>query len=142
MLQNPSDDDMRNVLQESRTIAVVGHSNKPTRASYQIAKFLRSVGYIVVPVNPMISSIEGTACYSKLEDIPLSIDIVNVFRRSQYLLDIVDEAIALEIPTVWAQIGVSDVHAQQKAMESSLNVIMDRCIKVEYIRLRMSNFRE
>ncbi|MEB3210598.1 MAG: CoA-binding protein [Leptolyngbyaceae bacterium] len=130
-----TDERMRHILQNSRAIAVVGHSDRPNRASYQVAHFLRTVGYTVIPVNPLLSTIDGVPCYGSLRDIPTPIDIVNVFRRSEHLAEIVDEAIALHIPTVWAQLGVSDAQAQQAAQEAGLNVIMDRCIKIEHIRL-------
>ncbi|AFY78474.1 putative CoA-binding protein [Pleurocapsa sp. PCC 7327] len=137
-LQSNSDDNtIRDILTNAKVIAVVGHSDKPHRTSYQIAQFLRSVGYRVYPVNPAVAEIEGQPSYPTLKEIPESVDIVNVFRRSEHLSEIVDEAIAIGAKTVWAQLGVSDAAAARKAIGAGLNIIMDACIKVEYLRLKM-----
>lgn len=130
------DNRLRNILSKAKAIAVVGHSDKPHRTSYQIAQFLRSVGYQVYPVNPAVQSIDGQLCYAMLKDVPESIDIVNVFRRSEYLIEVVEDAIAIGAKTVWAQLGVSDSIAAQKAIEAGVNIVMDACIKVEYLRLK------
>ncbi|HCF27146.1 MAG TPA: CoA-binding protein [Cyanobacteria bacterium UBA11049] len=130
------DNAMRDVLTNAKVIAVVGHSDKPERTSYQIAQFLRRVGYTVYPVNPMVSEIDGQPSYPSLKDVPEPVDIVNVFRRSEYLPEIVDEAIAVNAKAVWAQLGVSDEPSAQKALDAGLNVVMDACIKVEYLRLK------
>ncbi len=126
---------MRDVLARAKVIAVVGHSDKPERTSYQIAQFLRSVGYTVYPVNPTVKEIDGQLSYSSLQEIPEAVDIVNIFRRSEYLGEIVDEAIAINAKTVWAQLGISNQQAAQKALDAGLNIVMDACIKVEYLRL-------
>jgi hypothetical protein len=138
-MPNLRDDDnaMRDVLTNSKVIAVVGHSDKPDRTSYRIAQFLRQVGYKVYPVNPMVSEIDGQPSYASLKLLPETVDIVNVFRRSEYLPEIVDEAIAVNAKTVWAQLGVYDDPSAQKALDAGLNVVMDACIKVEYMRLRV-----
>ncbi len=130
-----NDSAMRDVLTHAKVIAVVGHSDKPERTSYQIAQFLRSVGYTVYPVNPTVKEIDGQLSYPSLQEIPEAVDIVNVFRRSEYLSEIVDEAIAVNAKTVWAQLGVSNQQAAQKALDAGLNVVMDACIKVEYLQL-------
>jgi predicted CoA-binding protein len=139
-MSNLKEDDnaRRGVLINAKVIAVVGHSDKPDRTSYRIAQFLRGVGYKVYPVNPGVSEIDGQPCYSSLNDVPEPVDIVNVFRRSEYLPAIVDEAIAVNAKTVWAQLGVSDELSAQKALDAGLNIVMDACIKVEYRRLRVS----
>ncbi|MFQ4142108.1 CoA-binding protein [Chlorogloeopsis sp. ULAP02] len=134
-LLKDNDHAMREVLAQSKVIAVVGHSDKPERTSYQIAQFLRSVGYTVYPVNPTVKEIDGQISYSSLKEIPETIDIVNVFRRSEYLDTIVDEAIAINTKTVWVQLGIYNQQAAQKALDAGLNVIMDACIKVEHLRL-------
>ncbi|TBR56622.1 CoA-binding protein [Westiellopsis prolifica IICB1] len=134
-LLKENDSAMRDALTHAKTIAVVGHSDKPERTSYQIAQFLRSVGYTVYPVNPTVKEIDGQPSYSSLQEIPGSVDIVNIFRRSEYLSEIVDEAIAINAKTVWAQLGVADQQSAQKALDAGLNVVMDACIKVEYLRL-------
>jgi hypothetical protein len=117
-------------------IAVVGCSDKPDHTSYQIAQFLKRVGYRVYPVNPMVSEVDGQPSYPDLRQVPEPIDIVNLFRRSEYLSTVVDEAIAIQAKTIWAQLGVSDPVAGQRAIDAGLNVIMDACIKVEYLRLK------
>ena len=133
------DNSLRDILLHTKIIAVVGHSEKRSRTSYQIAQFLRQVGYIVIPVNPMVSEIDGQPSYASLRDVPESIDLVNVFRRSEYLPEIVSDAIAIDAKTVWAQSGIYDEHSAQKALQAGLNVVMDACIKVEYNRLRIGN---
>ncbi|HEY9617893.1 MAG TPA: CoA-binding protein [Microcoleaceae cyanobacterium] len=132
---NPTDPVLRQILQEARVIAVVGHSGKPDRVSYQIAQFLRQVGYTVYPVNPVVREIEGQPCYPSLREVPEAVDIVNVFRRSQFLVGVVEEAIAIHAKTVWAQLGITDPVAAQMAQEAGLTMVMDACIKVEYWRL-------
>ncbi|HEY9632429.1 MAG TPA: CoA-binding protein [Coleofasciculaceae cyanobacterium] len=136
-MPNLKEDDnaMREVLTNAKVIAVVGHSDKPERTSYRIAQFLRGVGYKVYPVNPMVSEIDGQPSYASLEEVPESVDIVNVFRRSEYLPEIVNQAIAIHAKTVWTQLGVYDQPSAQKALDAGLNVVMDACIKVEYVRL-------
>lgn len=129
------DNTLRNVLKNTKVIAVVGHSDKPERTSYQIAKFLQNVGYKVIPVNPMLTEIDGTICYPSLEHVPEAVDLVNIFRRSEYLPKIVDSAISIKAKTIWAQLGIYDEFSAQKALSAWLNVIMDSCIKVEYKRL-------
>jgi predicted CoA-binding protein len=139
-MPNLQDDDnaMRDVLTNAKVIAVVGHSDKPDRTSYRIAQFLRQVGYKVYAVNPMVSEIDGQPSYASLKQLPEAVDIVNIFRRSEYLPEIVDEAIAVNAKTVWAQLGVYDEPSTQKALDAGLNVVMDACIKVEYMRLRVA----
>ncbi|MBH8562636.1 CoA-binding protein [Nostoc sp. CENA67] len=139
-MPNLKEDDnaLRQVLTQAKTIAVVGHSDKRHRTSYQIAQFLRSVGYTVFPVNPLVSEIDGQPCYASLGDIAQPVDIVNIFRRSEYLPEIITEAIAINAKTVWAQLGISDSSSAQKVLNAGLNVVMDACIKIEYLRLKVS----
>jgi len=132
---NTNDAAMGDALSNARVIAVVGHSDNPSRTSYQIAQFLRRAGYTVYPVNPTISQIDGQPCYPSLKDVPEPIDIVDVFRRSEYLPGVIDDAIAAGAKTVWSQLGVYDQQAGQKALDAGLNVAMDVCIKVEFMRL-------
>lgn len=133
---NQNDKAMRDVLVSAKVIAVVGHSNQPHRTSYQIAQYLRRAGYTVYPVNPTVSTIDGQRSYASLAEVPEPIDIVNVFRRSEYLSGVVDEAIRVGAKAIWAQLGVVDEAARQKALAAGLDVAMDVCIKVEHIRLR------
>ena len=125
----------RQLLEAAKVIAVVGYSNDPTRTSYQIGKFLKQVGYTVYPVNPSVSEIDGEKVYATLADVPEPIDIVNVFRRSEYLSGVVDEAIAVQAKAVWAQLGVFDNDAAAKAEAAGLTMVMDTCIKVSYNQL-------
>ncbi|HEY9749002.1 MAG TPA: CoA-binding protein [Allocoleopsis sp.] len=138
-----NDDAMREVLTHAKVIAVVGHSDKRDRTSYQIAQFLRQVGYTVYPVNPTVREIDGKPCYPSLQAVPEPIDIVNVFRRSEHLPAIVEEAIskatatlnASHAKTIWTQLGVTDDTAAQTALNAGLNIVMNACIKIEYLRL-------
>lgn len=125
----------RQLLESAKVIAVVGYSNDPTRTSYQIGKFLKQVGYTVYPINPTVSEIDGEQVYATLADVPEPIDIVNVFRRSEFLDGVVDEAIAVKAKAVWAQLGVFDNDAAAKAEAAGLTMVMDTCIKVSYNQL-------
>ncbi|MCL2923949.1 MAG: CoA-binding protein [Trichodesmium sp. MAG_R04] len=132
---NRNDRLKRDILKNSQIIAVVGHSEKPERTSYQIAQFLREVGYKVYSVNPIVKEIDTFPTYATLQDIPEPVDIVNVFRRSEYLPEIVEAAIAIDTKTIWTQLGVRDWQSANKALDAGLNLAMDICIKVEYLRL-------
>jgi predicted CoA-binding protein len=126
--------DLQEILRSARVIAVVGHSDRPERTSYQIADMLRREGFVVYPVNPTISHIDGKTCYPDLASVPEPIDIVDVFRRSEFLDGVVDDAIAVGAKTVWTQLGVIDEDAARKAEAAGLNMVMNRCIKIEYYR--------
>ena len=123
---------MRRLLMESQTIAVVGHSDKPERDSYRIAQFLRDEGYTVFPVNPTLNTIDGEPSYPSLQDVPEPIDIVNIFRRSEYVPDIVQESIAVGAKSIWMQLGVISEIGREVAIDAGIAVVMNRCIKVEY----------
>lgn len=125
-------DELRALLQNARTIAVVGHSDKPYRTSYRIASYLRQAGYQVFPVNPLLSSIDGQPVYPDLASVPAPIDIVDVFRRSEHLQDVVEDAIAAGAKAVWAQVGVEDAAAAAAAQAAGLQMVMDRCIMVDH----------
>ncbi|MGB1285721.1 MAG: CoA-binding protein [Aggregatilineales bacterium] len=129
---NLDDTAMRAALRDARIIAVVGHSDKAHRTSYRIAQFLRAVGYSVYPVNPTVDIIDGEKSYASLADLPETPDIVNVFRRSEHLTGIVDDAIAVGVKTIWTQPGVIDEVAQSNALTARLSIAMNRCIKVEH----------
>jgi predicted CoA-binding protein len=132
------DEAMRDVLASAKVIAVVGHSDKPHRTSYQIAAYLRQAGYRVIPVNPTVESIDGERAYASLADVPEPVDIVDVFRRSEHLPGVVAEVAALagdHKPVVWGQLGVLHPEAVRLADTHGLDLVMDRCIKVEHRRL-------
>jgi predicted CoA-binding protein len=133
--QNPPDDVIRAVLATPRTVAVVGCSPNPERDSHRIAKLLQARGHRVIPVNPGERSILGETCYANLRDIPERVDMVDIFRRSDQVAPIVDEAIEVGAKVVWMQLGVIDERAAVAAQEAGLTVVMDRCPAIEYRRL-------
>jgi predicted CoA-binding protein len=133
--QNPSDTTIKEVLSTPRTVAVVGCSPNPERDSHRIAKLLQARGHRVIPVNPGHQEILGEACYPSLRDIPEPVDMVDIFRRSEHVAPIVDDAIESGAKIVWMQLGVIDEQAAAKAQEAGLIVIMDRCPAIEYRRL-------
>ena len=134
-MPNPPDSEVRKMLQKAKVIAVVGHSDNPFRTSYQIAAFLRQVGYKVYPVNPTITEVNGERSYPSVADVPEAVDIVDVFRRSEFLEDVVEDAIKAGAKNIWAQIGVYDEAAGEKAAQAGMGVVLDRCIKIEHLRL-------
>lgn len=135
MLITRNDHVIQDLLTTARVIAVVGHSDRTYRTSYQIAGYLRRVGYTVYPVNPEVTSINGNPCYPSLADVPEPIDIVNVFRRSEYLADVVEQAVKVAPKAVWAQLGIYSDDAARIAEAANLPLVMDACIKVEHRRL-------
>ncbi len=120
------------ILRNSKTIAVVGISDKPGRDSSLIAQFLKSKGYIVVGVNPVMMKYNDIPIYKSLKEIPFEVDIVDIFRRSDLVEEVVDEAIEIKAKTVWMQLGVVNHSAAKKAENAGLKVVMDHCIAVEY----------
>ena len=130
-----SDAEMRDLLATSYTIAVVGHSDKPHRDSYRIARYLREVGYRVYAVNPMLETIEGERVYPDLQSLPEPMDVVDVFRRSIFLPEIAEAAIAIRARAIWGQLGVSHTQAEARARAAGLIVVSNRCILVEHERL-------
>lgn len=133
------DDDrlIREMLEQSRRIAVVGASPDPTRASAQIFRYLRAQGYEAIPVNPHIAgqSLAGVTAYASLREVPDKIDLVDIFRRSDQVEPIVEDAIAIGARYVWMQLGVQNAAAAEKARAAGLGVIMNRCIKIEHHRM-------
>jgi predicted CoA-binding protein len=135
MFQNPSDDVIRDILTKSRTIAVVGCSPKEYRDSHSIARLLIHRGHTVTPVNPGHRMILGRDCYRDLLSIPEPIEMIDVFRRSEYVPGIVDQAIQIGAKIFWTQLGVYHEEAAEKALAAGLTVIMNRCPAIEYRRL-------
>ncbi len=135
----PGDERLREILGTARTIAVVGLSDKPERDSNEVARYLKSVGYRIVPVNPMLSEVLGERAYPSLEAIPpdVRIDLVDVFRRGEEVPPIVDQAIARKVPVVWMQLGVRNAEAAEKARRHGLTAIEDLCIMVSHRRLKV-----
>jgi predicted CoA-binding protein len=131
-----SQGEMRNLLTQARTIAVVGLSDKPERASHSVAAFLQRQGYRIVPVNPMLQGpVLGEQPYASLREVPLPIDIVDIFRRSEFVGPIVDTAIEIGAKAVWMQLGVIDQQAAERARRAGLVAVVDHCIAVEYRKL-------
>jgi predicted CoA-binding protein len=130
-----SDAELHTLLASSGRIAVVGHSDKPYRDSYQIGQYLRQAGYRVYAVNPNLRSSNDDPAYPDLRSLPEPVDIVNVFRRSEHLAQIISDAIAIGARAVWGQYGVEDAAAAERGRAAGLMVVMNRCIKVEHLRL-------
>ena len=124
------------LLASARTIAVVGLSRKPYRASYGVTETLLASGYRIFPVNPNETEVLGEKCYARLEDIPEKIDIVDIFRRSEFVPEIVDAAIRIGARAIWMQEGVEDEPSAERARHAGLFVIMDNCIAKEIYRRR------
>lgn len=131
----PDIETLRRILKESRTVAVVGLSAKWFRPSYFAAKYLLDHGYHMIPVNPGETEILGQPCYPSLESIPEPVDVVDIFRRPEEVPALVESAIAIRAKVVWMQIGVVHEAAAARAREAGLEVVMDRCMKIEYARL-------
>ena len=130
---------LRRILTEYRRVAVVGLSASWHRPSYFAAKYLKDHGYQVIPVNPRYNEVLGEPCYKNLHDAANAsaapIEIVDCFRRSQDIPPLVDEAIAIGAKVLWMQLGVINIEAARKAHDAGLQVVMDRCMKIEYARL-------
>ncbi|MBU4220274.1 MAG: CoA-binding protein [Euryarchaeota archaeon] len=119
-----------------KTIAVVGISDNPERPSNFVAKFMEEHGYKIIPVNPNLTEWEGKKCYPDLLSIPVKVDVVDIFRRPEAVPPIVDEAIAIKAKAVWMQEGIVNEEAAAKAREAGIEVVMDRCMKKEYLKLK------
>ncbi len=138
--ENPPDEVIRGILSRPTTVAVVGCSDDPARDSLRIAKLWKSRGYRVIPVNPTLNSDAhaatlGETCYADLDSIPGAVEIVDVFRRSEFVSAVADEAIRKRAKILWCQLGVIDYAAAERARDAGLTVIMDRCPAIEYSRL-------
>lgn len=127
--------DVKRVLEAAKTIAVVGYSDNPARASNDIAHMLKQVGYEVYLVNPTLDSTPDQPIYPSVQAIPVKIDIVDIFRRPEFVPEVVEDAIQAGAKVIWMQLGIVNDDAARRAEEAGLEVIMDRCIKVEYRRL-------
>lgn len=133
----PIEDDqtIREILTTAKTIAVVGASEKSWRDSNRIFLFLKQKGYSVIPVNPAYKEIDGVKCYPTVQSIGKTIDIVDVFRKSNAVGEVVEDAVAAHAPVLWLQLGVVNTRAVQRAEEAGMQVVMDHCIAVDYSRL-------
>jgi len=125
-------DPITEILKNAQTIAVVGLSDNPLRPSHGVAAYLQTQGYRIIPVNPQIQTSLGEKAYTSLLDVPGKIDIVDIFRRPEFVEEVVDQAIQLKIPTVWMQEEIVHEKAAQKARQAGIFVVMDRCILLEH----------
>jgi uncharacterized protein len=134
-----ADAEIREILTRARTIAVVGLSDKPERDSNEVARYLQAQGYRIVPVNPMVASVLGETSYPSVAAIPpeVRVDVVDVFRRSDQVPPVVDEALARHVPVVWMQLGVEHAAAAEKARAAGATVFENLCIMVQHRRLRV-----
>lgn len=129
-------DEIEKIIKESKNVAVVGLSNKLGRPSLTVASYLKGQGYRIIPVNPAIQEVGGDRCYPDLASVPDRIDIVDVFRRSDEVLPVVDAAIKIGAKVIWMQEGVVNEEAANKAREAGLMVVMDKCMLKEHARLK------
>jgi hypothetical protein len=131
------------LLSSARTIAVVGYTGKPYRPVTTVSEYLRGQGYRIIPVNPQLRGreIDGERAYDRLADVPkeIAIDIVDVFRRGEFLDDVVDDAIAAGVPAIWFQLDLQNVGAAQRAERAGMKVIWDRCTAIEHRRMRRAS---
>jgi predicted CoA-binding protein len=126
---------IRRILRDAKTIAVVGLSPKPHRPSHQVARYLMAAGYTVIPVNPGHDTILDLPCYPNLKAVPVPVDMVDIFRRSEFVPPIVEDAIAIGARFIWMQEGIMNREAAAKAKAAGLAVIMDRCAMVDHMNL-------
>jgi predicted CoA-binding protein len=131
-----ANDPIAELLKTSKTIAVVGLSDSPFKPSYGVSQYMQEQGYKIIPVNPHVSEVLGEKAFSSLLDIPEKIDIVDVFRRPEFVPEIVDQAIQLKVPAIWLQETVVHEEAAEKARQAGIFVVMDKCILKEH-RARM-----
>ena len=131
----PPDDRLRQLLSDARTIAVVGLSSSPSRASHSVARYLQNHGYKIIPVNPHETEVLGERAYASLADIPEQVDVVDVFRRPEYTVDVAEDAVKVGAKVFWLQSGIVNEEAQRIAQEGGLDVVMDACMKIEHQRL-------
>jgi predicted CoA-binding protein len=130
-----TDPNLKRLFETVRTIAVVGCSPRPERAGHYVAKYLQDLGYRIIPVNPNASEILGEKCYASLRDIPEPVDMVDIFRRAEDLPPIVEDAIAIGAKFIWIQLGIVNDEAAKRALGAGIEVVMDRCPKIDYPRL-------
>ena len=131
-------DPVSDLLKRAKTIAVVGLSDSPLRPSHGVSAYMQTHGYRIIPVNPQVEEVLGERAYASLLDVPEKIDIVDIFRRPEFVGEVVDQAIRLKVPAIWMQEDVINEEAAEKARKAGIFVIMDRCILKEH-RARFGN---
>jgi len=132
--KNPDAEERCALLKRVRTIAVVGLSPNPARPSYGVSQAMQGFGYAIVPVHPSARDVLGAKAYTRLRDIPVSVDLVNVFRRAEYIDAVVDDCLALGLKNIWIQEGIVNEPAAMRAVMGGMMVVMDRCIYGDYRR--------
>ena len=132
-IANPSNETIAEVLKSAKTIAVVGLSDKPDRTSYMVAAAMQARGYRIIPVNPMVTGeILGERCYPSLKEVPVAVDIVNVFRRSEQVMPVAEETVAIGAKCFWLQQEIYNEQAAELVQQHEITVIMNLCIKVAH----------
>ncbi|MDP1927265.1 MAG: CoA-binding protein [Thiobacillus sp.] len=132
---NPDDVALRALFERIQTIAVIGLSPQPARPSYRVAQAMQRYGFRIVPVRPLVASVLGETAYADLADIPFQVDLVNVFRAAEHVPAIVEQCLALHLPSIWIQEGIVHDDAAHRAQTGGMTVVMDRCLLKEYVRL-------
>jgi predicted CoA-binding protein len=132
---HPDDDALRTLFARVKTIAVVGLSPQPARPSYRVAQAMQRYGFRIVPVRPLVDDVLGERAYARLADIPFAVDLVDVFRAAEHVPAIVEQCLALHLPSIWTQEGIVHDEAAQQAQAGGMMVVMDRCLLKEYVRL-------
>lgn len=139
MFENPSLDEIKNILKNTKTVAVVGLSPKPKRPSHSVSQAMQGFGYKIIPVRPAVDEVLGEKAYPDLKSIPepicSQIDMVDVFRAPDKITPIIDECIALKIPLIWLQDGVINEYEAVRARDAGITVVMDRCVYRDYVQL-------
>lgn len=137
---NPSEDEIRQLLSQTNTIAVVGLSPKANRPSYRVSHAMQGFGYRIIPVRPAVAEVLSETCYPSLYDVPnpVDIDLVDVFRAPEHVDEIVDACIQLQLPAVWLQDGVINEAAAQRASDAGITVVMDRCVYRDYLQMGLN----
>ncbi len=131
-IENPSRVEIGAILKKAKRIAVVGLSDKPDRTSYMVSKAMQDAGYDIIPINPQVDEVLGIKSYKKLSDVEGHVDIVNVFRRSEFLPEVAEEFLKIDADIFWAQQGLEHEGVYKTLKEKGYTVIMNRCIKVEH----------
>lgn len=136
--QNPSQEVIFDYLKKAKTIAVVGLSNREETATYRVSKLMQEAGYTIIPVNPKLAGekLLGETVYARLQDVPVPIDIVDVFRRSEFLPDVARDFLETDAKVFWAQLGLENEEAEQLLRAVGRNdIVMNKCIKIEYLEM-------
>ena len=139
--ENHSEAELRALLERARRIAVVGLSPKPHRDSHRVSLYMQERGYEIIPIYPREERILGAPVYRRVQEVPGSIDLVNVFRRSSALSEVTDDSLAAGAPAIWYQLGCVDEDAAARAQQQGVQVVMDRCLMVDHARLLGSSRR-